>query len=283
MRLPWYTLAALSVAVGCSEQAASPTSPLSPTTAAVASPASFAGAWQIAYRNDECLSRHCFSSLGQESRLDLRLTQIGDRVTGVIAGPTGYTDVTGTVTPDGRVSLGGRSTPGSYGAPGLVVDRLEFERDTASGLRGYVRLFSEYDGETSAYNGGAGGAIVRARHAALSDTFAGTWQGYYDTTDCLPGPACLTERRGELELTIADHAGGLTGTLSIRLRPPAAVSGAHDGRSARLAGAGLDYQVETLHVQRDATGRLSGTATLRSGGVVMTIALVRVGRLSDEL
>ncbi len=283
MRLPYVLVVTLAVAVGCSEQAATPVAPLSPTVAPVASLASYAGAWRVTYRNEECISRHCFSTIGQESQVNLRLTQMGDHVSGVVSGPSGYTDVSGTVAPDGRLALSGRSTPGGYSTPGLMVDRLELERDAVTGLRGYVRLLSEYDGETSAYNGGAGGSITRGRNAPLTDTFAGTWQGYYDMTSCAPGPTCVMERKGEFELVLEQRGTGLSGSLSVRLQPALAVSGTHDGTSAALAGGGADLAVSDLRLQRDQAGRLAGTLTLESRGVAMTLTLVRVGRLTDEL
>jgi len=283
MRLPCFLVTALVVSVGCGQQAAAPTSPLSPTVAPVAPQVSYAGAWQVTYRNDECISRHCFSTIGQESRVDLRLTQAGDRVAGVISSTLGYTDVSGTIAPDGRLSLSGRSTPGGYSTPGLVADRLELERDSSSGLRGYVRLLREYEGDTSAYNSGSGGVITRGRNAPLNDTFAGTWQGYYDMTSCGPGASCAIERRGEFELVLEQRGTSVAGTLSVRLLPPLAVLGTFDGIRAQLAGNSADLAVSDLRIQRDQTGRLSGTLTLHSRGATMALTLVRVGRLTDEL
>ena len=283
MRVRCVLVLALSVSVGCSRQAASPAAPLSPTVAPAALQAGYAGAWQVAYRTEECISRHCFSMLGQESRVDLRLTQIGDRVSGMISGTFGYTNVSGTVAPDGRLALSGRSTPGGSGAPGTVVDRLELERDATTGLRGYVRLLSEYDGEASAYNGGSGGAITRGRSAPLTDTFAGTWLGYYDTTSCGPGTFCAIDRTGEFELVLEQRGTSVAGTLNVRLLPALAVSGAADGARAQLAGSSSELAVSDVRLERDPTGRLSGTLTLHSRGATMALTLVRVGRLTDEL
>jgi hypothetical protein len=283
MRLPYCLVALLSMAVGCSEQAPSPTAPLSPTVAPLAAPASYAGAWQVTYRHEECISRHCYSLLGQEAQVDLRLTQSGSRVSGVVSGAFGYTDVSGTVAPDGRLALSGRSTPGGYSAPGLVADRLELERDPATGLRGYVRLLSAYDGETSAYNGGSGATRPRVIEPPLSDTFAGTWQGYYDLASCAPEPTCVMERKGEFELVLGQRGAEVSGTLSVRLQPAIVVSGTAEGTRAELAGGSADVAVSNLRLQRDQTGRLTGTLTLRSRGVAMTLTLVRVGRLNDEL
>lgn len=280
MRLLVLLAVAVTTLSACGRQ---PASLLSPTAAALALPASFAGAWRVTFRNDECISRHCFGMLGRESQVDLRLTQMGDRVSGVVSGTGGCTDVTGTVGPDGRLTLAGRSTPGSYSAAGLVVDRLELQPDAVHGLRGYVRLLSEYDGETSAYNGGSGGPITFGRNAPLNSTFAGTWKGYYDTVACSPGPSCLTERKGEFELVLEQHTSGLEGRVTVRLNSSAGVSGTAHGDLAQLTGDGSAFAVRNFHVQHDAVGRLSGTLVLHSQGLSMELALVRVGRIIDEL
>ena len=150
MRLSFLLFVAVAMLPGCAGQPATPTAPLSPSPAASILPANYAGAWRITFTREECISRHCYSTLGQPAQVDLRLTQIGDRVAGIIPGSTGFTDVAGTVTPDGRLSLSGQSTPGGFSTPGLTVDRLELELDGANGVRGYVRLTSWYEGDQSA-------------------------------------------------------------------------------------------------------------------------------------
>jgi len=246
-------------------------------------PANYAGAWRVSYLNEECISRHCYGMLGLESHVDLRLTQMGDRVAGVVPGSAGYTDVAGTVTPDGRLALTGRSTPSGSGARGLVVDRLELQLDAATGLRGYLRMLTEYGGEASAYNGGSGGSITRGRSAPLNSTFAGTWQGYYDTVSCAPGPNCLLDRIGEFEVVLDQSGARLTGVVTVRGSTTASVSGTTYGNQAHLSGDGGGFEVRDFQMQRDTPGRMSGTLTLHVRGSTVELALVRVGRLNDEL
>lgn len=215
--------------------------------------------------------------------MDLRLTQMGDRVTGIIPGSNGFTDVSGTVTPDGRLSLRGQSTPGGYSTPGLTVERLELEIDAVNGLRGYVRLMSWYEGDTSAYNGGVGGTITGGRRAPLAVTFGGEWAGYFETVSCTPGPYCLLERKGELELTLAHGGPGLEGLLKVRFTSSAPVTGTTAGSHAQPTGGSTDFEVPEFRVTRDAVGRLSGSLVLRNRATTMELTLVRVGRLSDQL
>jgi len=282
MRLSFFLFVAVAMLPGCAGQPATPTAPLSPSPAASILPANYAGAWRITFTREECLSRHCYSTLGQPAQVDLRLTQIGDRVAGIIPGSTGFTNVAGTVTPDGRLSLSGQSTPGGFSTPGLTVDRLELELDGANGVRGYVRLTSWYEGDQSAYNGGAGGSITAGSRAPLAGTFDGQWMGYFHTVSCTPGPYCLLERKGELELTLEQRGPGLNGVLKVRFTSSAPVTGTTEGSHAQLTGDGPDFEVHEFRVTRDAVGRLTGSLMLRSRASAMELTLVRVGRLSDE-
>ncbi len=270
MRTPVVLCAVALLSSACGQQPASPSgaqSPLSPSPVALVQPANFAGEWQVTYHVDSCIGRYCYiSHINRDEQLTLRLLQIGDRVSGVMLKGLAI-DVEGRVDADGRLSLTGGAPSTVREVPGLELLRFEAALDPAAGLQGALQYQSLIPGDHSAYSTGATGPIVRAIRAPFSaiTSFSGTWRGHYDMNACSAALGCLLDLNGDLEFTLEERGGQVTGTLVTYPAVRAALSGTVSGDTAVLTGSASSLAITSLQIRRTPAGRLLGTASLRGG------------------
>lgn len=265
-----------SVAVaGCQSSPAAPPSPLAPTTAGLPAVPNFAGEWRVVYHVESCLGRYCYvSNINGDATLDIRLVQIGDRVTGLV----GTADVEGIVAPDGSLSLRGFApAPPIATAASFELRQFDVRLDAERGLTGRLDYATTISGEYSGYSSGAAGPIVSATRWPLDTTsFSGSWRGYYALAACAPA-SCPYDRA---EISLQDAGGTVTGTVSVWPHH-IPVSGHALSRSAELRGHlqwGRDVTAEAVvRVQRSETGRLTGAVELTpSNGQSVTYTLLDV-------
>lgn len=260
---------------GCQSSPVAPTSPLVTPTASAPAVANFAGEWRVVYHVESCLGRYCFiSGINRDATLDIRLVQIGDRVTGLV----GTADVEGIVAPDGSLSLRGFApAPPIETAASFELRQFEVRLDTERGLAGHLDYAALISGEYSSYSTGAAGPIVSATRRPLDTTsFNGSWRGYYALAACTPA-SCPYD---DAEISLEDAGGTVTGTVSVwPHRIP--VSGHASGQRAELRGQlpwGRNATAEAVvRVQRSATGRLTGAVEVNaSNGQSVTYTLLDV-------
>lgn len=270
--------AAAALTAGCQTSPAAPGSPLSPS-ATSAPIANFAGDWHVVFHVESCIGRYCYTSqINRNETLNLRLTQIGDRVTGLVGGA----DVDGVVAPDGTLSLRGFA-PAAPAATAASFELKQFDvrLDAERGLSGRLEYAALMSGEYSGYSSGSAGPIVSATRYPLDTTsFTGRWSGYYSMPSCAPASLCPRDTIDQAAFSLSDAGGPVTGTVTI-FPYRVSVTGQASGGSAELRGQlpwGRDHTAEiVVRVRRSPAGRLTGSVELRaSNGLVAEFALVGV-------
>ena len=254
-------------AAGCGSQPTGATSPVSPSPIVAAQTASYAGEWTVTYHVDASIGRYAFTRVGRDVNLTLRLRQIGDRVSGAFLSDGLVTDVEGVVDGNGRLTLtGSEPSPNPYRGS-LELLRFEASLDDALGLTGRLQYQSLMPGERSSYSTGATGPIVRATRAPLAITsFAGTWGGFFNTTQCIGARYCLLDSWGDITFDLADSGGEISGTVQFGgfLRVP--VSGRASGDHVDLRPVDTTAGDGTVaRLSRSTTGRITGTVTVVQG------------------
>lgn len=259
-------LAVLAALPGCSSQPAS--SPVAPSPVVATQPANYAGEWTVTYHVDACIGRYCYiAHINRDQALTLRLTQIGDRVAGAFLSDGLVADVEGMVDGYGRLTLtGSEASPNPYNGS-LELLRFEASLDGTQGLSGSLQYQSLMPHDLSAYSTGATGPIVRAARAPLAITsFAGTWAGFFNETQCTAARYCLLDPWGDITFDLADTGGEVSGTMQFGsfLRVP--VSGRASGDHVDLRPVDATAGDGTVaRLSRSATGRITGTVTVVQG------------------
>jgi hypothetical protein len=261
-------LTAVLASSACSSQPTTSVSPVSPSPAPLAQVANYAGEWTVTYHVDSCIGRYCYiSHINREQAMTLRLVQMGDHVTGAFLSDGLVTDVEGLVDAAGRLSLAGAApSPDPYHGS---LELLQFDAalDDAFGMSGRLQYQSLMPGERSSYSSGATGPIVRAARLPLAITsFAGTWEGFFTTTQCVGARYCLLDDRGSVTFDLDDQGGQVSGTITfggyLRLRVAGRASGGHvDLRATEPSGG----EGTVARLSRSATGRITGTITVNQG------------------
>lgn len=266
-RMRFAILTAVLASAACSSQPASSVSPVSPSPARLAQVANYAGEWTVTYHVDQSLGRYAFTRVGRDFDLTLRLLQMGDRVTGAFLSDGLVTDVEGLVDAAGRLSLAGAApSPDPYHGS-LELLRFDAALDGALGMSGRLQYQSLMPGERSSYSTGATGPIVRAARVPLAITsFAGTWGGFFTTTQCVGARYCLLDDRGSVTFDLDDQGGQVSGAITfggfLRLRVAGRASGDHvDLRATEPSGG----EGTVARLSRTSTGRITGTATIQQG------------------
>lgn len=258
----WLVLMAVATAA-CSSQPAG--SPVAPSPLVAAQPANYAGDWTVTYHVNACIGRYCYiSHIGRDEVMTLRLAQIGDRVSGAFLSYGLVTDVEGRVDGAGRLSLtGSEPSPIPYRGS-LELLRFEASLDATQGLAGELQYQAIVPGEYSAYSTGATGPIVRATRAPLTITsFAGTWTGFFNTTQCTGARYCLLDPWGDIRFELDDQDGRIAGTVQFGGFMRLTVSGQASGDRVELRTS--DASGAVVRLARSSTGRLTGTATMTFG------------------
>ena len=271
-------VAALSAA--CGSQPATSASPVSPSPVPLAPVASYAGDWTVDAIQTVCTSGSrytCPWAPVKPATHSLRLSQIGAHVVGMLDG----IDVSGDVGADGRLQLTGRGTVPDYGGTSNVTS-FDVVLDANHGLDGRFTM-DWWIPENYEPLGGAHHSehtVLGATRGALPASFAGRWVGNFQTPGCIDARCAGPEK--EFELQLDDIGGVLTGTLELRLHLRAALVGAAAGTTAELtsapnAAASDSFRLTAMHLERSATGRLTGVFTLEyPRGQVDTLELVQV-------
>lgn len=285
-RLRIAVAAAVLASAACSSQPATSASPVSPSPAPMAQVANYAGNWTVDARQTVCTpaSRYtCPRPPVQPATHSLRLSQIGAHVVGMLDG----IDVSGDVGADGRLQLTGSGTVPDYGGTSSVTS-FDVVLDTNHGLDGRFSM-DWWIPENYEPLGGAHHSehtVLGATRGALPASFAGRWVGNFQTPGCIDARCAGPEK--ELELQLDDIGGVLTGTLELRLHLRAAVVGAAAGTTAELTSApnaavSDSFRLTAMHLERSATGRLTGVFTLEyPRGQVETLELVQVSLVATR-
>ena len=257
----------MAVAVGaCASQPAGTGSPTAPSLSTGAQAANYSGEWIVTYHVDESIGRYAFTRLGRDFVLTLRLQQTGDRVTGAFLSDGLVADVEGRVGSDGRLTLTGNEASPIPDHGSLELLQFDASLDDARGLSGALHYQSLVPGDHAWYSTGATGPILRAARTPLAITsFAGTWTGFFNTTQCVGASFCLLDAWGNVRFELDDLNGQVSGTLLVggylRLQVSGRVSGDHvDLRRSDLGEGGT-----VVRLNRSSAGRITGTATISLG------------------
>ena len=269
-----------ALAASCGSQPATSVSPVSPTPALLSQVTNYAGDWTVDALQTVCTpaSRYtCPRPPVQPVPHSLRLSQIGAHVVGMLDG----IDVSGDVGADGRLRLTGGGAVPDYGGTSSVTS-FDVVQDAGHGLDGRFSM-DWWIPENFEPLGGAHHSehtLVGATRGALPASFAGRWVGNFQTPGCVDARCAGPEK--EFELQLDDIGGVLTGTLELRLHLRVAVVGAAAGTTAELTSApdaatSDPFRLTAMHLERSATGRLTGVFTLQyPRGQVDTLELVQV-------
>lgn len=271
---------AATLLTACGAQPSAPVSPVSPSPAPLAQVANYAGEWTVDAIQTVCTSASrytCPRPPVRPATHSLRLSQIGAHVIGMLDG----IDVSGDVGADGRLQLTGSGTVPDYGGTSNVTS-FDVALDANHGLDGRFTM-DWWIPENYEPLGGAHHSehtVLGATRGALPASFAGRWVGNFQTPGCVDARCAGPEK--EFELRLDDIGGVLTGTLELRLHLRAAIVGAAAGTTAELtstpnAAASDSFRLTAMHLERSATGRLTGVFTVQyPRGQVDTLELVQV-------
>lgn len=247
----------------CGAQPAGTATPVSPTAAVTPQPVNYAGGWELTVLQLTCdspWSRYvCGRPPIQPTQWTLRLAQVGTHVTGVL----GTMDVTGDIDDAGRLSLTGSGIVAEYGGTSTLTE-FDVHLTDSGGLEGRMAHEWTIPPQFEPLGGTHRKTltILSAVRGALPSTYAGTWLGHFQLAGCTAarcaGPA------KEFQLTLTDDRGALSGTMVLRLNQRVRIGGRATGTTADLFSVNdpttvADIRAADLHLQRSATGRLSGT------------------------
>ena len=274
-------VALLGLAAGSCAKSASPTAPLvSAPTASVPVFADFSGVTLVSYKWTTCEGhRNCFAYINDRvSTIELRLTQSVGSVSGLmIESPSSAVRVSGTVSPDGELTLTGSrprvETRSGYDSA-RSIDTFRLRRNADGAVTGAVMMvgdFNEWDHSTTGAvkEGGPVTAATRVQEMPIQSGFAGTWRGRTLTKSCvaITGTYCRGPEPGEMDdftLTLSASGAMVSGSISNFT----AVTGTASGDTLVLSGEdlqGAQYPTRTTitgwNAYRDANGELRGSFT----------------------
>ena len=155
----------------------------------IAAAADYTGAWRGEFLLTTCQGdRHCFAVVDKPRPYELRLDQVGSRVTGVLASETFagrfVVDVAGDIGANGGVRLTGaaeRPSDRDYIGPVSATVEIEPGTDVLVGRIQY-RLTAPLLLAPIVY----GGPLRSSERSLLSADASGMWSGLYVITDCAP-------------------------------------------------------------------------------------------------
>lgn len=268
---------AVVISTACSKS----NSPTAPGTPLIPEATGFEGVWTLKYKVEGCGGyRHCVLFIGQIRTVYLHLARVDDGYDGVVD-LGDHVSVSGTVGPDGTLTLTGRR-------PAALADDMDVEIEaltlkpagSSQSTAGSVRYMER--GPSGSWFFGSGvthGSIISAERTGsleASPWFSGTWTGTIAIHSCeaIGWTHCYplwNDRTYDVRLELVPGGGGVEGVLGLG-GEGIPVSGAATGSRLRLSGSAsppssgvtVTLVVEAPALTVDRVGRMTGDVTLVS-------------------